>query len=63
MQSGGAAAEPDPVPGDIQSDGSTRFVWDLPCGRILIEVAADGAVAVNGRAVEPAPLRPASGRR
>ena len=45
------------VPCDRRTDGSLRFVWDLPYGRILIDVHPDGGVAVNGRAVAPAPRR------
>jgi hypothetical protein len=51
------AVDHEPVPCDRRNDGSARFVWELPYGRILIDVQADGGVVVNGRAVTPAPPR------
>ncbi len=45
------------VPCDRRGDGSLRFVWQLPYGRIVIDVWPDGAVAVNGSQVPPAPQR------
>ncbi len=45
------------VPCDRRGDGSLRFVWQLPYGRIVIDVWPDGAVAVNGSQVPPASQR------
>ena len=38
------AVDHEPVPCDRRNDGSARFVWELPYGRILIDVQADGGV-------------------
>ncbi|MGE0797018.1 MAG: hypothetical protein AB7O55_01780 [Lautropia sp.] len=47
------------VPCQDRAGGIRRFVWDLPHGRILIDVHPDGRVDVNGRAVAPATPPPA----
>ncbi len=38
--------------------GHRRFVWDLPYGQVLIDVFADGRVAVNGEPIGPTGTQP-----
>ena len=39
------------VPVEDLGHGARRFIWDMPYGRVLIDVLADGQVLVNGAAV------------
>ena len=39
------------VPVEELGQGTRRYVWDLPYGRVLIDVFVDGRMMVNGSAV------------
>jgi hypothetical protein len=37
---------------ELSTDGITRYVWKMQYGQILIEVFADGSIAVNGKVLD-----------